>query len=88
MDLFSKIGKIEDFNCYPESKDCYRITGADVMITEDLKVKIIEINENPGLPTIKSNFGKMIFENEMNLIVDSVFPPQNKIDEDNDFVQV
>ena len=88
MDLFSKIGKIEDFNCYPESKDCYRITGADVMITEDLKVKIIEINENPGLPTIKSSFGKMIFENEMNLIVDHVFPPKNKVDEDSDFVQV
>ena len=88
MDLFSKIGKIEDFDCYPESKDCYRVTGADVMITEDLKVKIIEINENPGLPTIKSDFGRMIFENEMNLIVDSVFPPQNKIEEDNDFIQV
>ena len=87
-DLFGKIGKIEDFDCYPESKDCYQIVGADVMITQDFKVKIIEVNENPGLPTLESQFGMMIFENEMKLIVDSVFPPQNEMEEDNDFIQV
>ncbi len=88
LDLFEKIGKIDDYDCFGESKDCYRILGADVMITDTYQVKIIEINHNPGLPTIVSRFGRKIFENEMSLIVDSVFPPKNKVEKKEDFILV
>ena len=88
IDLFNKVGEIDNFGCYPESKDCYRLLGPDIMITDDYQVKVLEINGVPGIPTIKSKFGRKLFENEISLMVDSTFPPQNKIEEDNDFIQV
>jgi hypothetical protein len=87
--LFHLIGGIDKvFNCYSESKDCYQVFGFDVMITNDYQVKIIEINENPRLPSLEDKFGKYIFENEIRLMVDPIFPPKNKVEEESDFIQV
>ena len=89
IDLFRLVGSIDKFfNCYSESKDCYQVFGFDVMITNDYQVKIIEINENPRLPSLKVSFGREILENEIKLMVDPVFPPKNKVDEESDFIQV
>lgn len=86
VNLFHLIGGIDKiFNCYSETKDCYQVFGFDVMIKDNYQVKIIEINESPGLAII---FGKYILENELRLIVDPVFPPKNKINEENDFIKV
>ena len=89
VNLFHLIGKIDKvFECYPESKDCYQLFGFDIMITDNYQVKIIEINENPGLPDLPIPFGKYILENELRLMVDPIFPPKNKVDEETDFIQV
>ena len=87
--LFHLVGKIDKyFKCFPESNDCYQLFGFDIMITEDYQVKLIEINSGPGVPNLHIPFGKKLFENQIKLMVDTTFPPKNKVDEDSGFVQV
>ena len=87
--LFSLVGKVDKyFKCFTESKDCYQLFGFDVMITDDYQVKLIEINSGPGVPNLHIPFGKKLFENQLKLMVDTIFPPKNKIDEDSGFAQV
>ena len=85
-DLFNLVGRIDEyFKCFTESKDCYQVLGFDVMITEDYKVKLIEINSGPGIPNLYIPFGKKLFQNQLKLMVDTTFPPKNKVDEDSGF---
>jgi RimJ/RimL family protein N-acetyltransferase len=88
--LFHLVGRIDDyyFRCYEESKKCFEIFGFDIMITKDYQVKMIEVNPNPGLPSLEKSFGKKLFEDQIKLIVDKTFPPKNKIDEENGFIRV
>ena len=88
--LFYLTGSIDDyyFRCFEENKECYQLFGFDIMITRDYQVKMIEVNKNPGLPSVKIPFGKKLFEDEIKLIVDKTFPPKNKIDEENGFIRV
>ena len=87
--LFSLTGKIDEyFECYSESKDCYQLFGFDVMITEDYQVKLIEINSGPQVPDLKIPISRELFENQIKLMVDTTFPPKNKVDEDSGFKRV
>ena len=87
--LFSLVENIQiDTKCYEESKKCYQLFGFDAMITDNYQVKLIEINRNPGQSELKIPFEKELFENQIKLVVDHVFPPKNKVDEDSDFIQV
>ena len=43
--LFQLVSKIIDAKCYSDSKNCYYTFGGDIMITDDYKVKLIEVNE-------------------------------------------
>jgi len=47
-----------EYKCYPESKNCYQYLGMDIMITDDYKVKCIELNMRPGTvgPSIFDTF--------------------------------
>jgi len=84
--LFHLVGKIDKyFKCFPESKDCYQVLGFDVMITENYQVKLIEINSGPGIPSLNVPYSKELFENQIKLMVDTTFPPKNKVDEDSGF---
>ena len=84
--LFSSVGKVDEyFKCFTESKDCYQLFGFDIMIAEDYQVKLIEINSGPGVPNLHIPFGKKLFENQLKLMVDTTFPPKNKVDEDSGF---
>jgi len=88
-DLFSLVGKVDEyFKCFSESKDCYQLFGFDIMITEDYQVKILEVNSGPGVPDLHIPFSKKLFENQLKLMVDTTFPPKNKIDEDSGFKRV
>lgn len=88
-DLFHLVGRVDEtFKCYSESKDCYQLFGFDVMVTQDYKVKMIEINGGPRMLSANIDFGRQLFENQMILMVDSVFPPKNKVEKDSDFIQV
>ena len=75
LDLFEKVGKIEDYSCTGTGKDCYSILTPIVLLTEKNDIKLVEISKN--LPSVESKFGKKLFESEASLILDSVFPPRN-----------
>ena len=47
-----------EYKCYSESKNCYQYLGMDIMITDDYKVKCIELNMRPGTvgPSIFDTF--------------------------------
>lgn len=88
-DLFGSVGNVDEyFKCFTESKDCYQLFGFDIMIAEDYQVKILEVNYGPGVPDLYTPFGKKLFENQIKLMVDTTFPPKNKVDEDSGFKRV
>jgi hypothetical protein len=79
IDIFTDVKKITKVGCFPETKDCYEILGADLMITADYQVKLIEINTKIGYKEFEGiRFNKYLIENEMQTIVDNIFPPENK----------
>ena len=45
--IFKGVSKIMKAKCYSEGKNCFHIFGGDIMITDDYKVVLIEINEKP-----------------------------------------
>jgi hypothetical protein len=75
--IFKYVGKIINSKCFEEALNCFHIFGYDVMITENLDVKIIETNYRPGYPRLD------IFDGIMTKIIDYHFPPLN-IQEDSD----
>jgi hypothetical protein len=44
--IFDFIKKKITLTCYSETKNCFEILGIDIMITENMELKILEINEN------------------------------------------
>ena len=70
--------------CFKESDHCFHIFGADLMITKDYNLKILELNKSPGLADEKKKFVqdeyKSIIENIMSVIVDDLFPPNNSVE--------
>ena len=87
--LFHLVGRIDEyFKCFTESKDCFKVFGFDAMITDDYQVKLLEINRKPGVSNLNSPYGKKLFENQIKLMVDTTFPPKNKVDEDSGFKRV
>lgn len=74
-------------DCYPESKKCYEIFAADVMITKDGKVKVLEFNNSIGEPaTMDRKYP--LFENQLDLVL-KYYNLVDDIDlENNYFVEV
>lgn len=69
---------LRNVKCYEDTKNCYQTYGCDIMITDDWKVYLIEINQFHG--GILSDNVYYDFYNEMlTLTVDTVFPPKNKL---------
>ena len=68
--IFKNVLKVINAKCYLESKNCFQIFGFDIIIMDDLTVKIIETNYIPGSPKIE------VLENIMTEIVDRIFPPK------------
>jgi tubulin polyglutamylase TTLL9 len=70
--------------CFDESKYCFEVFGADLMITKDYKVKILEMNSSPGLAYDDreevQEEKKSVIENYMSVIVDDYFPPANPVE--------
>ena len=50
--------------CYPESKNCFQYIGFDFMVTNNYQVKLIEINQRPGIkgPSLYSSFWKGLLD--------------------------
>jgi hypothetical protein len=85
VELFKGVSRCLTSKCYPESKNCFHIFGADVMITDDYTVKLIEINSKPGVRRSSNIF---IFENICDKIVDTHFIPLKKIKHSNNLIDV
>lgn len=98
ISLFKKVKMIYKESCYQENKFCYEVFGADVMILEDLSVKILEINGRIGFtsregkrlnyPGTNKEYKTVLFESEMVDIIDRVFSPSKSIEDESHFIKI
>ena len=98
ISVFRKVKMIYKESCYQENKFCYEVFGADVMILEDLSVKILEINEKIGFtsrdgkrlnyPGTNKEYKTVLFESEMKDIVDKIYRPSNDVKYDSRFLKI
>lgn len=80
--------KATDIKCYPESKKCYEILAMDIMLDEEFKVKLLEINNKIALPEEKSQISSKLFEGQLAICLDKYFPPKKAISEMNYFEKI
>jgi hypothetical protein len=75
--MFYHILQISDAGCYKESKYCYHVYGADVMVTTDLELKLLEINDYIGQCTLErcNKFNQYYMESQLEVVIDKWFPP-------------
>lgn len=83
IEIFQNITKLLKPSCYNEADICYHIFGADIMITDDFKVKLLEINNKPTMRGIPNNnrhidFFTNYFEGMLYNVIDKIIPPKNK----------
>lgn len=84
-ELYSIINKIlkSKGKCFAESRNCFELFGADLMITKDYTIKILEFNYSPGLAYEDQEYvpaeKKSVIENIMSVIVDGYFLPKNQV---------
>jgi hypothetical protein len=50
--LFYYIKQNINVKCYFDSNNCYELYGIDLMITDNFEVKILELNEKPGIASL------------------------------------
>lgn len=84
-ELYSIINKYmkKHAGCYDEYKHCFELFGADLIFTKNYNLKIIELNDSPGLAyenreEVQEEY-KSIIENIMSVVVDKYFPPARKV---------
>jgi len=82
--ITSMINANDQTKCYPDSNKCYVVYGADIMVTDDLKIKLLEINIDAGF----SGFIGEVFAGEMSVIIDPIFKPENQIENNNFFIKL
>lgn len=76
---YLKTSIVLPFKCYKEDKNCYEIFSADIMITSDYDVKVIEFNHSTGYPeTMDKKYP--LFENQLDIVLKH-FKLINKKDE-------
>ena len=80
--------KTKKIKCFPDTKYCYQVFGMDLMILDNLDIKLLEINDRIALSFIKSDFKKAFLESQIQTVVDSYFPPKIASKDKNDFIEV
>ena len=96
--LFKKVKMVYKESCYQENRYCYEVFGADVMVLEDLSVKILEVNGRIGFtsregqrlnyPGTKKEYKTVLFESEMIDIVDTLYSPSKEITDKSHFIKI
>ena len=76
-DFYTYLDSAINAVCYPESKYCYELFGVDLMITQDYKLKVLEVNAGLGLGTNTTANKEELFNGILELIVDTKRPPIN-----------
>lgn len=70
--LFKKVFQNTNIGCYSDTKNCYEIFGADLMVTDKFEVKLIEINNKIGyhkFPDDPVDLHKIIFSNLVDIVL-------------------
>ena len=80
--------KSNKIKCFPDSKYCYQIFAMDLMILDNLDIKLLEINEKVSQKFIQPDFKKAFLESQIQTVVDSYFPPKITSKDKNYFVEV
>ena len=75
-DMYSYLDSIIHAGCYKQNRDCFTVFGVDIMITDKLEVKLLEVNPNPGLDYNLSGLEGPLFASIMSQIVDKDFKPE------------
>ncbi len=96
VDMLTKCVSLVNFDCWKESKKCYHVFGADIMVLDDLSVKILEINRKIGMKTGQEtkyvnsdeSYNTHLFSQEMEFVVDRIFPPSRKTDDESLFIKL
>lgn len=78
------MNSIDSSMCYQDSKKCYIVAGADIMITNTYQIKLLELNINAGF----TGFIHDVIEGELSNVIDNIIPPENKTNENNFFINV
>jgi len=61
--------------CYSDSKNCFELLGLDFMITDDLRVILIEVNARMGLSP-SPWFTNIILVSLLKYVIDDYYPPK------------
>lgn len=80
----TQIMRKQRIGCYPDSKKCFEVYGADIMVTSDHEVKLLEINNNAGF----TGFIHNVIDGVMSTIVDPIYPPEKSVEKSDFFVPV
>lgn len=75
--LCSYIVSSFDSGCYHESKNCFEVFGLDLMVTNLMEVKLIEVNDRIGLSATPT-FKHQLFQGILAYMVDPLYPPDKK----------
>lgn len=91
-ELFKHIGKLIEPKCHimkgrsEQSKNCFEVFIADIMITNKNRIKCLELNAKVGY---SPRYGKEFYDNFFNSLlcktVDIIYPPKNKVVDNGNF---
>lgn len=86
MLIFKNIKKnLPELRCYKEDKNCYEVMAADIMVTSNYHVKLLELNHGMGYPaTMDRKYP--LFENQLDIALGHFY--DFKRSDENHFVKV
>lgn len=87
LELFYHVTQImitQKITCYPDTENCFEVYGADIMVTSNHEIKLLEINNNAGF----TGFIHYVINGVMSTIIDKIFPPENSVPKSDFFVDV
>ena len=74
-------------NCYSESKHCFEVFGVDLMITDKMEIKLIEVNDKIGMSGTPE-YNRKVFQGIMTSVVDKYYAPKYKQLAPGEFIQI
>jgi glutathione synthase/RimK-type ligase-like ATP-grasp enzyme len=90
IEIFSFILDIfkDNVKCFKENKKCFHLFGCDLLLTDNLQIKLLEFNGNPACSADifkkgKYNYPQIIFELIIKKIIDKKNKNQNKNNNNN-----
>ncbi len=87
-ELFYHISQLLiNLKCYDDAKECFEVFGIDLMVTDDFKIKLIEVNIKVSRRT-DYKWSKMYLSGVFEVLCDKKYKPTKKIINTNFFTKV